>query len=126
MAAEDELARRRYGKLACRVEELMAGSLRPEFEGYGGQVLLSVEMVEDLGGSAEEIRRAARAVGRRLGWKMVTREIDGRVFVVDDREPPEAVRDLILQQGVRNMDGVWGRKSGRQEVPTSRRDNPVR
>jgi hypothetical protein len=106
MAAEGDLAKRRYEKLLCRVEELMLGSLRPEYEGYGGQVVLSAQAVDELGGSVEEIRRAARAVGRRLGWKTVTREIDGRVFVVDDREPPEAVRKLMGQRAAEALDAA--------------------
>jgi hypothetical protein len=106
MAAEDELAKRRYEKLVRRVEELMAGSLLPEYEGYGGQVILSAQAVEELGGSVDEIRRAARTVGRHLGWKTVTREIDGRVFVVDDREPPETVRELMERRAADALDAA--------------------
>ncbi|MFC4035320.1 hypothetical protein ACFO3J_28190 [Streptomyces polygonati] len=109
MAAEDELARRRYERLVGRVEALMRVALKPEYEGYGGQVVLSVKAVEELGGDPAEIRRAARAVGRRLGWKTVTREIDGRIFVLDDREPPPAVRELMARRGTDALDAFLGR-----------------
>jgi hypothetical protein len=109
MAAGDELAKRRYERLVGRVEALVRASLRPEYQGYGGQVVLSAESVEELGGSADEIRRAARAVGRRLGWKTVTREIDGRIFVLDDREPPQAVRELMQQRATDELDAFLGR-----------------
>jgi hypothetical protein len=69
--------------------------LKREYQGYGGQLILSAESVRGLSADPAEIRRAARAVGRRLGWKTVTREIDGRIFILDDREPPQAVRDLM-------------------------------
>jgi hypothetical protein len=77
MADKDELAKRRHDKLVARVEDLMCASLKPEYEGFFGSVTLAEADVEDLGGDAGEIRRAARAAGQHLGWKTVTREIDG-------------------------------------------------
>jgi hypothetical protein len=70
---------------------------------------VSIEAVEELGGDPGEIRRAARAVGRRLGWKTVTREIDGRIFVLDDREPPRAVRDLMQRRATDALDAFLSR-----------------
>lgn len=98
MASTDELAQRRYDKLVARVESLMRGSLKPEYEGFYGSVTLAEADIEELGGDAGEIRRAARAAGLHLGWKTVTREIDGRIFIADDREAPQAVRDLAMQR----------------------------
>nr|WP_223186462.1 hypothetical protein [Streptomyces sp. CBMA29] len=103
------MAQRRYDKLVDRVEALVRASLKPEYQGYGGQLVLNAESVEELGCSPDEIRRAARAVGRRLGWKTVTREIDGRIFVLDDREPPQAVRDLMAQRATDALDAFLGR-----------------
>ncbi|WP_333769818.1 hypothetical protein [Streptomyces sp. IBSBF 2435] len=98
MAREDELAKRRHDRLVARVEDLMRASLKPEYEGFYGSVTLTEADVEELGGEAGEVRRAARAAGRHLGWKTVTREIDGRIFIADDREAPQAVRDLAMQR----------------------------
>jgi hypothetical protein len=109
MPPQDELAKRRYDKLVDRIETLVRVSLKPEYQGYGGQLVLNAEDIEELGGSPDEIRRAARAVGRRLGWKTVTREIDGRLFLLDDREPPQAVRNLMERRATDALDAFLGR-----------------
>ena len=119
MAGKDELAKRRYDKLVARVEDLMRGSLNPEYEGFYGSVTLAEAGVEELGGDADEIRRAARAAGRRLGWKTVTRESDGRIFIADDREAPQAVRDLAAR---RSADAVAALM---KETREGRRPRPV-
>ncbi|WP_431993335.1 hypothetical protein [Streptomyces albogriseolus] len=40
MPAKDELARRRYEKLVERLESLMRAGLKPQYEGYYGQLIL--------------------------------------------------------------------------------------
>ncbi|TJZ98423.1 hypothetical protein [Actinacidiphila oryziradicis] len=105
MPAKDELAKRRFDNLVKRVEALMAGSLKPEYQGYYGQLVLGEKAVEELG-DPDDIRRAARAAGRRLGWKIVTREIDGRIFIIDDCKPPEAVRELAMRRAADAMDAA--------------------
>ncbi|MFJ4411912.1 hypothetical protein [Streptomyces sp. NPDC088910] len=60
MPPKDELAKRRYDKLVDRVETLVRASLNPEYRGYGGQLILNAKNIEELGGSPDEIRRAAR------------------------------------------------------------------
>lgn len=118
MAGVDELAKRRYDKLVARVESLMRGALKPEYEGYYGQLVLAESEVEELGGDPAEIRRAARAAGRRLGWKTVTRESDGRIFVLDDREPPQAIRQLAGQRAADAVDAlVKQTREGRRPRP---------
>ncbi|MFC4030231.1 hypothetical protein ACFO3J_01960 [Streptomyces polygonati] len=119
MASEDELAKRRYDKLVARVESLMRESLTPEYEGFYGDVRLAEADIEELGGDLAEIRRAARAAGRHLGWKTVTREIDGRIFIADDREAPQAVRDLAAR---RSADAVAALV---EETREGRRPRPV-
>ena len=46
MPPKDELAKRRYDKLVGRVETLVRASLKPEYQGYGGQVVLAESEVE--------------------------------------------------------------------------------
>lgn len=94
MASKDELAKRRFQNLVRRVDALMRASLKPEYGGYYGQLVLGVEAVEELG-DPKEIRRAAHTAGRALGWKVVTNYVGGRLFILDDREPPEDIRELV-------------------------------
>lgn len=105
----EELAKRRYDKLVSRIETLVRAARKPEYQWYGGQLLLNAGDIEELGASSDDIRRAARTVGRRLGWKTVTREIDGRIFVLDDREPPQSVRDLMTRRATDALDAFLGR-----------------
>ncbi|MGA5270305.1 hypothetical protein [Streptomyces lydicamycinicus] len=45
-------------------------------------------------GELKDMRRAAREVGRRLGWKPTT-QLDGdRLFVLDEREVPAEIERL--------------------------------
>ncbi|GHE00517.1 hypothetical protein [Streptomyces alanosinicus] len=41
MPAKDEPARRRYEKLVDRLEALMRASVKPRYQGYHGQLILS-------------------------------------------------------------------------------------
>ncbi|MFI0420087.1 hypothetical protein [Spongiactinospora sp. 9N601] len=94
MAGHDELAERRFGKKVDRLKALMEASLRPAYRGYYGQLVLTDRQVGEIGDMAE-VRRAARAAGRALGWKTVTHIApDGRVIIVDDRDPPADVQAL--------------------------------
>ncbi|MFZ4155560.1 hypothetical protein [Streptomyces pseudogriseolus] len=93
MPAKDELARRRYEKLVDRLESLMRAGLKPQYEGYYGQLILGRDDLTEMGG-LEDLRRAAREAGGRLGWKVTTRLVDGRLFVLDQREVPEEIERL--------------------------------
>lgn len=58
MPAKDELARRRYEKLVDRLESLMRAALKPEYEGYYGQLVLSGDDLAEMG-ELKDVRRAA-------------------------------------------------------------------
>ncbi|GAA2789825.1 hypothetical protein RMN57_22855 [Kitasatospora sp. CM 4170] len=96
MATKDELATRRFRNLVQRLEVVMQDSLKPEYGGYYGQVVLGAEAIEELG-ALKEVRQAAREAGKSLGWKTVTHAVGDRLFVLDDREPPERIRQLADQ-----------------------------
>ncbi|MEH0470951.1 hypothetical protein QA943_19205 [Streptomyces sp. B21-097] len=93
MPVKDELARRRYEKLIDRLESLMRAALKPEYQGYYGQLILSGDDLAELG-ELKDVRHAAREAGRRLGWKTVTRLVGDRLFVLDEREVPEEIERL--------------------------------
>ncbi|MFJ7131817.1 hypothetical protein [Streptomyces fungicidicus] len=93
MPAKDELAPRRYEKLVDRLETLMRAGLNPMYEGYYGQLVLGREDLTEMG-ELKDLRRAAREAGGRLGWKVATRLVNGRLFVLDQREVPEEVERL--------------------------------
>ncbi|MFE9368169.1 hypothetical protein ACFYM2_00050 [Streptomyces sp. NPDC006711] len=93
MPGNDELARRRYEKLVERLESLMRAALKPEYEGYCGQLILGVDDLAEMG-ELKDVRRAAREAGRRLGWRATTRLVGGRLFVLDEREVPEEIERL--------------------------------
>lgn len=93
MPAKDELARRRYEKLVERLESLMRAGLKPQYEGYYGQLILGRDDLTEMG-EVKDVRRAAREAGGRLGWKATTQLVDGRLFVLDQREVPEEIERL--------------------------------
>ncbi|SEE98656.1 hypothetical protein [Streptomyces sp. Ag109_O5-10] len=93
MPANDELARRRSEKLVERLESLMQSALKPEYEGYYGQLILGTDDLAAMG-ELKDVRHAAREAGRRLGWKTTTRLVGGRLFVLDEREVPEEIEQL--------------------------------
>ncbi|SFJ76207.1 hypothetical protein [Streptomyces pini] len=93
MPAKDELAGRRYEKLVDHLESMMRTSLKPQYEGYYGHLVLGRDTLEEMG-DLKDVRRAAREAGRRLGWKPATRLVRGRLFVIDEREVPEEIRQL--------------------------------
>ncbi|MFE5029234.1 hypothetical protein ACFRAO_39575 [Streptomyces sp. NPDC056656] len=90
MPSKDELAQRRYEHLVEHLAGLLRASLKPEYEGYYGQLILSAERLEELG-ALDDIRRAAREAGRILGWKTTTKLVRGRLFVLDEREVPQEI-----------------------------------
>jgi len=87
MPAMDELARRRHEKLVDRLESLMRAVLKPEYEGYYGQLILGTDDLAEMG-ELKDVRRAAREAGHRLGWKTTTHLVSGRLFVLDEHECP--------------------------------------
>ncbi|MFD5441527.1 hypothetical protein [Streptomyces tendae] len=111
MPVKDELARRRYEKLADRLESLMRTALRPEYQGYYGHLILSGDDLTDMG-ELKDVRRAAREAGRRLGWKTTTRLIGGRLFVLDEREVPEEIERLAGDAAAAAIDQA--REEGRR------------
>ncbi|MCL6735045.1 hypothetical protein [Streptomyces neyagawaensis] len=93
MPVKDELARRRYEKLVDRLESLMRAALKPEYQGYYGQLILGRDDLA-VPGELKDVRHAAREAGRRLGWSTTTRLVSDRLFVLDEREVPEEIRRL--------------------------------
>ncbi|MFB7598899.1 hypothetical protein [Streptomyces sp. NPDC056160] len=93
MAVRDELARRRYEKLIDRLESMMRAALKPQFQGYHGQLILSSDDLAELG-ELKDVRHAAREAGRRLGWRTTTRLVGDRLFVLDERKVPEEIERL--------------------------------
>ncbi|CAM5419301.1 hypothetical protein SALBM311S_10953 [Streptomyces alboniger] len=111
MPVEDELARRRYVKLVDRLESLMLAALRPEYQGYYGQLILNSDDLAEMG-ELKDVRRAAREAGRRLGWKTTTHLVGGRLFVLDEREVPEEIERLAGDAAAAAIDR--GRQEGRR------------
>ncbi|MEU5139216.1 hypothetical protein [Streptomyces sp. NPDC021139] len=64
MPAKDELARRRHEKLVDRLETLVRAGLKPQYEGYYGQLILSRDDLTEVG-KLKDVRRAAREAGGR-------------------------------------------------------------
>ncbi|MFJ4426733.1 hypothetical protein ACWGH3_25185 [Streptomyces sp. NPDC054884] len=93
MPVKDELARRRYEKLIDRLESMMRAVLRPEYQGYYGQLILGSDDLAEMG-ELKDVRRAAREAGRRLGWKTTTHLVGGRLFMLDERGAPEEIERL--------------------------------
>ncbi|WLW54332.1 hypothetical protein [Streptomyces sp. YU58] len=106
MPVKDELARRRYEKLVERLESLMRVALKPEYQGYYGQLILGDDDLAEMG-ELKDVRRAAREAGHRLGWKATTQLVGGRLFVLDEREVPEEIERLAGDAAAAAMDRVW-------------------
>ncbi|MGP4095209.1 hypothetical protein [Nonomuraea sp. KM90] len=102
----DELAERRFAKLVDQVRVMMSARLRPEYRGFYGQLVLAREAVAELGEPAD-VRRAARAAGHRLGWKVRTYVAhEGTLVVIDDRDPPQEVRELAARRSAEAVSAV--------------------
>ncbi|MDX3611974.1 hypothetical protein [Streptomyces europaeiscabiei] len=106
MPVKDELARRRYKKLVDRLESLMRSGLKPEYQGYYGQLILSGDDLADMG-DLKDVRHAAREAGQRLGWKTTTRLVGDRLFVLDEREVPEEIERLAGDATTAAIDRAW-------------------
>ncbi|MCP9944175.1 hypothetical protein LUX12_04225 [Streptomyces somaliensis] len=109
MPAKDELAQRRHQNLVDRLESLMKAGLKPQYQGYYGQLILGADHLAKMG-ELKDVRRAAREAGRRLGWKPTTTLVGGRLFVLDAREVPEEIQQLADDATAEAMDRVF-RKS---------------
>lgn len=106
MPAKDELARRRHEKPVDRMESPMRAVLKSQYEGYHGQLVLSSGDLEEMG-ELKDMRRAAWEAGRRLDGKPVTRLVGDRLFVLDEREVPEEIRQLAENAAAEAMDRAW-------------------
>ncbi|SDL98667.1 hypothetical protein [Nonomuraea jiangxiensis] len=103
---KDELAERRFAKLVDQIKAMMTAALKPEYRGFYGHLVLTREPVAELGQVAE-IRRAARAAGRQLGWKVRTHATDeGTLFLLDDRDPPQEIRELAARRSAEAVSAV--------------------
>ncbi|MEU6718645.1 hypothetical protein ABZ897_44885 [Nonomuraea sp. NPDC046802] len=126
---KDELAERRFAKLVDQIKAMMSACLKPEYRGFYGQLVLAREAVADLGDAAE-VRRAARAAGRQLGWKVRTHLADdGTVIIIDDRDPPQAVRELAARRSAEAVSAVIAQAQAearmlRTSVPSIRPRGP--
>ncbi|GAA0443667.1 hypothetical protein [Streptomyces olivaceiscleroticus] len=103
MPKKDELSQRRYRNLVDHLEGLMRAGLNPEYEGYYGQLILSSDELAELG-ELDDVRRAAREAGRRLGWKPTTKFVGERLFIIDDRDVPEQVYEQASNHVADRMD----------------------
>jgi hypothetical protein len=111
MPAKDELARRRHEKLVDRLESLMRAALRPEYQGYYGQLILTGDDLAEMG-ELKDVRRAAREAGCRLGWKPTTHLVGDRLFVLDEREVPGEIERLAGDAAAAAIDRA--REEGRR------------
>lgn len=103
---KDELAERRFAKLVDQVKAMMTACLKPEYRGFYGQLVLNHDAVAELGELAE-VRRAARAAGRQLGWHVRTHAADnGPLVIIDDRDPPQEVRELAARRAADAVSAV--------------------
>ncbi|WKX72178.1 hypothetical protein [Streptomyces sp. XD-27] len=106
MPMKDELAQRWYEKLVDQLESVMRTALKPEYQGYYGQLILSDDDLGEMG-ELKDVRRAAREAGRRLGWKTTTHLVGGRLFVLDEREVPEEIEQLAGDATAAAIDRAW-------------------
>ncbi|MFD0692331.1 hypothetical protein [Actinomadura fibrosa] len=113
--SSDELAPRRkqraderFESVVDDLEALMRSCLKPQFEGYGGQITLSRERTEAFE-SVNEGRKALRAAGKRLGWKVRTyyEQDGGRLHAFDVRERPEHVSRAMSRHAAKAIDGFF-------------------
>ncbi|GAA2620155.1 hypothetical protein [Streptomyces axinellae] len=109
MPKKDELSQRRHRNLVDHLEDLMRAALKPEYEGYYGQLILGSGDLAELG-ELGDVRRAAREAGRRLYWKPVTRLVGGRLFVLDTREAPDKIARLAEEHAAEAMAEAFRRK----------------
>ncbi|MEZ7002687.1 hypothetical protein [Streptomyces sp. AD55] len=93
MPDKDVLARLRHEKLVDHLQSLMQAALKPEYQGYHGQLILSSDDLAEMG-DLKDVRRAALEAGRRLGWKPATTLVGDRLFVLDEREVPEEIQQF--------------------------------
>ncbi|MFE7663114.1 hypothetical protein [Streptomyces celluloflavus] len=105
MPAKDELAKRRHDNLVARLESLMEAELKPDYQGYYGQLILSSSDLEEMG-DLKDVRRAAREAGRRLDWQPKTQFVEGRLFVYDDREVPEEISRQAMRDAAEAVEAV--------------------
>ncbi|MBE1582246.1 hypothetical protein ACFPOI_43985 [Nonomuraea angiospora] len=106
---KDELAERRFAKLVDQVKAMMVACLKPEYRGFYGQLILARDAMAELGDVAE-VRRAARAAGGQLGWRVRTHVADdGTVIVIDERDPPQEVRELAARRSADAVSAVLAR-----------------
>lgn len=105
MPKKDELSRSRYRNLVDHLESLMRSGMKPEYEGYYGQLVLSSDELAELG-ELDAIRRAAREAGQRLGWKPTTRFVSGRLFVIDVRDVPKDIYERASSNVAERMDDL--------------------
>jgi hypothetical protein len=95
---KDELVDRRSANLADQIRALMNAGLKPEYRGFYGQVVLDAREVAELGELAD-VRKAARAAGRQLGWQVRTHVThDGTLLIIDNREAPRAIHELAAHR----------------------------
>ncbi|MFD4862909.1 hypothetical protein [Streptomyces atratus] len=106
MPMKDALAQRRYENLVDHLESLMRALLKPQYQGYYGQLILGTDNLADMG-DLKDVRRAAREAGRRLGWKSTTRLVGGRLFVLDEREVPGRIKQLAEDATAKAIDRAW-------------------
>lgn len=85
-------------ELLALVKDRMAASCVEGTGGYGGSLTVRHPGADEDG--IEELRKAARHAGRKLGWRVYTTPgylLDGvpSVTVTDRREVPDAAADLV-------------------------------
>lgn len=115
MPIKDELARRRHQKLIDRFESLMRAALKPEYQGYYGQLVLSGDDLAEMG-ELKDVRRAAREAGNRLDWKTTTHLVGGRLFVLDEREVPKEIEQLAGDAAAAAIDQAWQEDRGPRDI----------
>ncbi|MET9417752.1 HNH endonuclease signature motif containing protein [Streptomyces klenkii] len=93
MPVRDEQTQRTHENLIDLLAARMKAELKPRYQGYYGNLVLSSEELEQLG-ELKDVRRAGREAGRRLGWKAKTHLSNGRLFIYDDRDVPEEVAQV--------------------------------
>ncbi|MFF0861419.1 hypothetical protein ACFYUV_06680 [Nonomuraea sp. NPDC003560] len=120
---KDELAERRFTKLVDQLKAMMTAGLKPEYRGFYGQLILTHDAVIELGELAD-LRRAARAAGRRLGWRVRTHVADnGTLFIIDDRDPPQEIRQLAGRRAAEAVSAVITR--AQHEARMFRTSQPI-
>ncbi|MET8990826.1 hypothetical protein ABZW49_35700 [Nonomuraea wenchangensis] len=127
---KDELAQRRFAKLVDQLNAMMTANLRPEYRGFYGQLILDRDAVTELGELAD-LRRAARAAGRQLGWHVRTHVAsNGTLVIIDDRDSPQEIRELAGRHAADAVSAVISRVRGearmlRTSQPITRPSNPA-